>query len=110
MRGLLLRDCYPTRGRDLTAISRASIPARQCKRPCLSSAFTKSVIAAAGIRVIEWPPCSPDLNPIETVWDDIKDYIQEHYRQVHSSYRRLRAAIQEAWESITHERAMPGCD
>ncbi|PMD54575.1 uncharacterized protein K444DRAFT_484133, partial [Hyaloscypha bicolor E] len=51
-----------------------------------------------------WPPFSPDLSPIETLWDDMKDYIQEHYPQVHSSYKRLRAAIQEAWESITHER------
>jgi transposase len=69
-----------------------------------ASAFTKSVITAAGIRVIEWPSCSPDLSPIETIWDDMKDYIQEHYPQVHSSYKRLRAAIQEAWESITRER------
>ena len=69
-----------------------------------ASAFTKSVIAAARIRVIEWPPCSPDLSPIETIWDDIKDYIQQHYPKVHSSYKKLRVAVQEAWESITHER------
>jgi hypothetical protein len=62
------------------------------------------VIKAAGIRVIEWPPCSPDLSPIEMIWDDMKDYIQEHYPKVHSSYKRLRATVQEAWESITHER------
>ena len=62
------------------------------------------MIQAAGLRVIEWPPFSPDLNPIETLWDDMKDYIQEHYPQVHSSYKRLRAVIQEAWESISHER------
>ncbi|KAE9380210.1 hypothetical protein N431DRAFT_310136, partial [Stipitochalara longipes BDJ] len=51
-----------------------------------------------------WPPCSPDLNPIEMIWDDMKDYIQEHYPKVHSSYKKLRAAVQEAWDSITHER------
>lgn len=69
-----------------------------------ASAFTKSVIQAAGMRVIEWPPSSPDLSPIETIWDDMKDYIQEHYPKVHSSYKRLRQAVQEAWESITNER------
>jgi hypothetical protein len=69
-----------------------------------ASAFTKSVLKAAGIRVIKWPPNSPDLNPIETLWDDMKDYIQEHYPQVHRSYKRLREAVQEAWNSITHER------
>jgi transposase len=61
-------------------------------------------MAAAGIRVMEWPPFSLDLNPIETIWNDMKNYIQEHYPKVHSSYKRLRAAVQEAWESITHER------
>jgi transposase len=69
-----------------------------------ASAFTKSVLKAAEIRVIEWPPYSPDLNPIEELWDDMKDYIQEHYPQVHRSYKRLRQAVQEAWDSITHER------
>jgi hypothetical protein len=53
---------------------------------------------------MEWPPFSPDLNPIKTLWNDIKDYIQEHYPKVHSSYKRLRVAVQEAWESIIHER------
>jgi hypothetical protein len=77
---------------------------QQDHAPGHAFAFTKSVIAAVGFRVIEWPPYSPDLSPIETVWDEMKDYIQEYYPQVHSSYKRLRAAVQEAWESITHER------
>jgi hypothetical protein len=34
----------------------------------------------------------------------MKDYIQEYYPQVYSSYKRLRAAVLEAWESISHER------
>jgi hypothetical protein len=34
----------------------------------------------------------------------MKDYIQEHYPKVYSSYKNLRIAIQEAWESITHEQ------
>lgn len=69
-----------------------------------SSAFVKSVFEAAGILYIDWPPASPGLSPIETVWDDLKDYIQQYYPQVHSSYKRLREVIQEAWESITYER------
>jgi hypothetical protein len=27
------------------------------------------------------------------VWDNIKDYIQEHYPKVHSSYKKLREAV-----------------
>lgn len=77
---------------------------QQDNAPGHASNFTKSVIQAARLRVIEWPPYSTDLSPIETLWDEMKDYIQDHYPQVHSSYKRLRAAVQEAWESITHER------
>jgi len=73
---------------------------QQDNGPGHASAFTKSVLKAAGIRVIEWPPHSPDLSSIETIWDDIKDYIQEHYPQVHRSYKKLKEAVQEAWNSI----------
>jgi transposase len=66
--------------------------------------FTKSVLEAIGIKVMTWPINSPNLNPIEALWDDIKDYIQAHYPDVHSSYKRLREAVKEAWESISHER------
>ena len=32
-----------------------------------------------GIRVIFWPPYSPDLNPIENCWNWIKDYIKDKW-------------------------------
>jgi transposase len=68
-----------------------------------ASAFTKSVFKAIGIAPIFWPANSPDLSPIESVWDLTKNYIQKHYPEIHRSYKRLRSAIQEAWDSITLE-------
>jgi hypothetical protein len=31
----------------------------------------------------------------------MKDYIQNNYPEVYSSYPRLRSTVQEAWESLT---------
>src|SRR5450432_2880466 len=66
--------------------------------------YTYEQLKRYGIPVIFWPPFSPDLSPIETVWDWIKDWIQEYDPTVHRNYKRLRAAVIQAWESILHEK------
>ena len=58
---------------------------------------------AIGITPIFWPANSPNLNPIETIWDLIKNHIQRHFLEVHRSYKRLREAVQDTWESIIVE-------
>jgi len=68
-----------------------------------SAKATIQALEGMGIKPIFWPAKSPDLNPIETLWDRIKDYIQEKYPQIHRSYPRLKAAVLEAWNSITNE-------
>ena len=50
--------------------------------------------------MILWPPYSPDLNPIEMIWDKMKDYLQNNFPE-QMTYPQLRAAVQEAWDSIT---------
>lgn len=52
-----------------------------------------------GIQPIQWLSYSPDLNPIEIVWNWIKDYIQNHYDEK-LSYDRLREAVKVVWNSI----------
>ena len=67
--------------------------------------FTLSELQERGITPIYWPPFSPDLNPIEQVWNRMKDYIEAHYPDLpggrQCSYDELRSIVQEAWESIT---------
>lgn len=69
-----------------------------------SAAFTMSVFEAIGIEPIFWPPNSPDLNPIKTIWNEMKDYIEKKYPEVYRSYKRLKETVKEAWESVTHDR------
>jgi transposase len=54
-----------------------------------------------GIIPIFWPAFSPDLSPIEALWDRMKDILTELDPEVHRNYKRLRAAVQQAWERIT---------
>lgn len=55
---------------------------------------------AAGIRVMAWPAQSPDLNPIEHLWFQLKKKIHAHReptRGVHELWERSQAE----WATIT---------
>ena len=41
----------------------------------------RAFLAEHGITVINWPPYSPDLNPIEHLWWVLKKLIYKHYLQ-----------------------------
>lgn len=63
--------------------------------------MTGKELARCGIQPICYPPYSPDLSPIETVRDEMKDWLDEHYPFDHRlSYTRLRQAVQQTWNSI----------
>jgi transposase len=58
-------------------------------------------MVARGVIPMFWPAFSPDLLPIETLWNRMKDILQEQDPEVHRNYQRLRTAVWKAWESIT---------
>jgi transposase len=77
----------------------------QDNAPGHAAKYTREEFLERGITVISWPPYSPDLNPIETVWNIMKDWIQEHYGdQDKLSYNTLRKAVREAWDAVTPEQ------
>ena len=72
----------------------------QDNAPSHSARATKEDISSRGIPVISWPANSPDLNPIESLWGRMKDYMIFRSSGDDIPYNQLQEAIQEAWNSI----------
>jgi hypothetical protein len=51
-----------------------------------------------GVQVLEWAPYSPDLNPIEHVWAELKRMVEIENPD---GLDELRAAIEKCWKAIT---------
>ena len=45
--------------------------------PPHKAAFTRDRLRAENMEPIIWAAYSPDLNPIEAVWNKMKDYIED---------------------------------
>lgn len=62
-----------------------------------------------GIEYIDWPPHSPDLNPIEHVWRHLKDKLVALFPHLHelsdneAAREELRAAMKVAWAAIPQD-------
>jgi hypothetical protein len=79
----------------------------QDSAPGHAAELTLTELQERGITPIYWPPYSPDLNPIELIWNRMKDHIEQHYPDLPGgrqySYDQLRGMVCEAWESVTPE-------
>jgi len=53
------------------------------------SARTKELIESVGCRIIFLPPYSPDLNPIEKFWANMKRWIKNKINQLNNLYNSL---------------------
>ena len=78
--------------------------------PPHSSSMKITELRARGISTIEWPPSSPDLNPIESVWNQMKYFIKDKYLDLGEGRQRssleIRVTVEEAWESVSSEDLM----
>lgn len=67
-----------------------------------SSNATKSFLSSNNIKVLTWPSCSPDLNPIENLWGLIVRQVYKNFKQ-YNSINELWNAVQDAWYEIEPE-------
>lgn len=77
----------------------------QDNAPPHSASQTTQKLKEKNITSMVWPAFSPDLNPIEAVWNTMKNYIQYKYPDLGSGKVRtldqLRVIVREAWDSIS---------
>lgn len=88
----------------------------QDNAPLHASCDTRQELEERGVITMAWPAHSPDLNPIETVWCKMKDYIEDQYGHIENPLcDQLRTYVIEAWDSIEDDylrellATMPQC-
>ena len=62
-------------------------PVHTCKK-------VKQGLTENKIECLDWPPQSPDLNPIENIWHRIKRELENYDT---SSLKKLEDALKEVW-------------
>jgi transposase len=60
----------------------------------------KALSTPENVRLIFLPPYSPELNPVERLWQDLKDHLAFH---LHENLSALRQRVREKMETYTDE-------
>ena len=59
------------------------------------------------VTVMNWPAQSPDLNPLENLWDHLKSFVKK--KNPHN-VKGLWTSIDEAWNKFPHKRLLKFID
>lgn len=74
---------------------------QQDNDPKHSSKLIKEFLIAKKIRVLDWPSQSPDLNPIEHLWQELK---LRTGNKKHSNKTELWQDLQNQWQNLPQDR------
>jgi hypothetical protein len=72
--------------------------------PKHTSNVAKNFIAQNFMELLDWPPYSPDLNPIEEVWSWLKRRVNQ---EIPKNLQELKNSILKHWRSINPEFLAP---
>ncbi|THU86672.1 hypothetical protein K435DRAFT_590888, partial [Dendrothele bispora CBS 962.96] len=67
--------------------------------PSHTAKTTKKWLSDHGISVFPHPPSSPDINPIEHVWHELKHGIRDRPHHP-TSFSKLAVVVKEVWDGI----------
>lgn len=73
---------------------------------CHTALIVRDYLEEVGIPVMQWPARSPDLNPIEHLWDELKRRVRER-DPAPATLQDLQNAAIEEWRSIPQEVIVP---
>lgn len=57
-------------------------------------------LADNSVNVLEWAAQSPDINPIEYLWEVLERNVQKKISNKNEALQTAQEALQTAWESI----------
>lgn len=64
---------------------------------------TREELINRGINCEKWPPFSPNFNPIEAVWNWMKNWIQDRYDDGLTASGDIYQAVQSAWDAVPEQ-------
>ena len=80
-------------------LTEKSVIFQQDNAPIHIAKITKNWFKTSKIATIDWPANSPDLNPIENIWRQLKDNIQSQ-KVFPKNVNELKVALKEEWENL----------
>ena len=79
-----------------------SVVFQQDNCPLHTAAATKQWLATKNINCMEWPACSPDLNPMEYIWDVLSHKVYANGQQFQSK-AQLIERMRFCWKNTDNQ-------